>query len=411
MRAAPQDSARRRDHRVGAWLQRLFVLAALVILAAPMVVQFAVRSEPRRGENRAPAARPAWPASVGALPAWTAGMDAWLRDHFGFRNRTLDALDQVQFQAFRAFTSPQIVMGREGRIFLASHDARERYRNSLIRVACGAGVPAGQTAQIAAALAAVLERSDAAGAGRSMAVLVPSASVLYPSQLPAWLERQCRSATPLIEGITAALPAAMAPRVVNLRPVLAALDPATPAIPRYNFHWDGIGPLRAAAWMAETQLGRRAGFILPTRVVRKRSDLKGFYPGLRLSVDVTEADEGRAGVATCLGPRCFEAALGAEAAVLMDELARYEGPGQEGRLLLLTDSFGAFVAAGFTPYFREVVQVSLNNLPQLSGEQRARLRRALLEEYRPDVTLFLVHDYAATYAFDIMLRDLLPGRP
>jgi hypothetical protein len=34
-----------------------------------------------------------------------------------------------------------------------------------------------------------------------------------------------------------------------------------------------------------------------------------------------------------------------------------------------------------------------------------------MQEYRPDVTLFLVHDYAATYAWDIMLRDLLPLQP
>ena len=392
-------------------LQRLFVLAALVILAAPAVMQFAIRSEPRRGENRAPAAFPASPATLAALPAWTAGVDAWLRDHFGLRKRYLDALDQIHYRVFGSFSSPQILMGREGRIFLASHVAGEGYRNSLIRTSCGAGVPAARYEEIARSLAAVLERSDAASPARHLAVLVPSAAALYPSQLPAWLERQCRAASPLLERIVAALPDPLRARVVNLHPLLAALDPATPGIPRQNFHWAGIGPLRSAAWIAETKLERHAAFPMPTRVVRARSDITGFFPGVRIAGDVTVANAAEAGVVSCIGPPCFEAALGADVARLLEDLRRYDGPGQEGRLLMLTDSFGAFVAEGFTPYFRQVVQVSLNNLPQLSGEQRARLRRALMEEYRPDVTLFLVHDWAATYAWDIMLRDLLPLQP
>jgi hypothetical protein len=36
---------------------------------------------------------------------------------------------------------------------------------------------------------------------------------------------------------------------------------------------------------------------------------------------------------------------------------------------------------------------------------------ALIEEYRPDALLFLVHDYAATYYWDILLRDLYPPVP
>ena len=413
-KAARTAAALAHGHRQRAWrgwLERAFVLVTLAILVAPMFVQFALRSEPRRGENRAPATFPASPASVAALPAWTAGVDAWLRDHFGLRKRYLDVLDQIHYRVFGGFSSPQILMGRDGRIFLASHAAGEGYRNSLIRTSCGVGVSVARLQEIAGSLAMVLERSEAASPARHLVVLVPSASALYPSELPAWLERQCRASAPLLDGIVGALPGPVRARVVNLHPLLAALDPATPGIPRLNFHWAGIGPLRSAAWIAETSLGRRAAFPMPTRVVVERSDINFFFPGVRLAGEVTVANAAQAGVASCLGSPCFEATLGADVARLMEDMRRYEGPGPEGRLLLLTDSFGAFVAEGFTPYFREVVQVSLNNLPQLSGEQRARLRRALLEEYRPDVTLFLVHDYAATYAWDIILRDLLPATP
>lgn len=411
MGTGPDAASAAPAHRVVGWrraVQGLFVAAVLVVLAAPAVVQVAQRGEPRRAENRTPAALPAAPASLAGLPAWTAGVDAWLKDHFGLRNRLVDALDQIHFRVFGAFTSPQIVMGREGRVFLASHVAGEEYRNSLILAGCGAGVAPAKLQAIAQSMATVLERSDAAGAGRSLAVVAPSASALYQAQLPPWLERRCRGATPMADGIVAAMPEPMRDRAASLRPLMAALDPATPAIPRYNFHWDGDGPLHAAPWIAETLLGRRAVFALPTRMERKRSDITGFFPGVRLFAEVPQADEGKAGVATCLGPPCFAAELGAEVATRLEDLRRHRSPQGEGRLLLLTDSFGAFVAAGFTPYFREVVQVSLNNLPYLSAGQRAQLRRALFDQYRPDATVYLLHEFSANYYWDILLRDLLP---
>lgn len=399
-------------HRLLAWrrvLQGLFVAAALAILAAPIVVQFGLRSEPRRGENRAPAAFPALPGSPGAVPAWTAGIDAWLKDHFGLRKRYLDALDQLQFRLFGAFGSPQILLGREGRVFLASHVAGEGYRNSLILTSCGAAVPQARREEIGRSLAALLARSDAASpATRTLAVLVPSSAALYPRELPAWLERRCRLAPPLLDGIVAAVPEALRPRVLNLRALMAGLDPATPAIPRSHFHWAGTGPLRGTQWIAEEALGRAPAFPLPTRRVRDRSDITGFFPGLRIEAEMTVADEAKAGVTACIGPPCLEAALGAETARLLDDLRRYDSPAPDGRLLLLTDSFGAFAAAGFTPYFREVVQVSLNNLPYLSAGQRAHLRRALFDQYRPDATVYLLHEFSANYYWDILLRDLLP---
>ena len=393
-------------------LQGLFIAAALVILAAPMVVQFAQRDAPRRVENRPPTEQPAMPTSLAGLPAWTAGIDAWLKDHFGFRNSYVDALDQIHYWAFGAFTSPQILMGREGRVFLASHAAGEGYRNSLVLTSCGAAVPQARREDIARGLGMVLERTDAASpATRALAILVPSSAALYPQHLPGWLEQQCRRAPPLLDGIVAAMPEALRPRVLNLRPVLAGMDSATPAIPRTHFHWLGAGPRRSAQWIAEEALGRLPAFPLPTRVMRRRSDITGFFPGLRLEAEVTLADEERAGVVVCTGPSCIDAAVGPEATRLLDDVRRYDSPAPDGRLLLLTDSFGAYVASGFTPYFRQVVQVSLNNLPRMPAGDRARLREALIARYRPDTLLFLVHDYAATYYWDILLRDLLPAPP
>lgn len=390
-------------------LQGLFVALALAILAAPAVVQVVKRGEVRRAENRPPAALPARPASLAGVPAWTAGIDAWLKDHFGLRNRYVDALDRINYRVFGGFTSPQILMGREGRIFLASHVAGEGYRNSLILTSCGEAVPQARREEIARGLAALLERSDAAGPARAVAVLVPSSAALYPQELPAWLERRCRGAPPLLDGIVAAMPETLRPRVLNLHPLLAGMDPATPAIPRNHFHWAGAGPLRSAQWISEEVLGRAPAFPLPTRVARERSDITGFFPGLRIEAEMTLSDEQRAGVSACIGPPCFGAELGAEAARLLEDLRRYDSPAPQGRLLMLTDSFGSFAASGFTPYFRQVVQVSLNNVPLLSAGQRAQLREALMAQYRPDAVLFLVHDYAAIYYWDILLRDLLPA--
>jgi hypothetical protein len=68
------------------------------------------------------------------------------------------------------------------------------------------------------------------------------------------------------------------------------------------------------------------------------------------------------------------------------------------RLLLISDSYGAFIAPWFGAYFGEVRHISSNNFARLSMAQLSRLHRRLFDDYRPDQLIFLYHDGAITDA-------------
>jgi hypothetical protein len=390
-------------------LQLVFVLVSLAILYSPMVLQVVGRSGPRSGENRPPAASPESPRSIADLPRWTAAVDAYLKDRFGLRNQLVDLHDRLLFYVFNTFNSGQILAGHDGRLFLTSHSADEASRNSLIQESCGFGIAAGQWDTVAHGFAEVLARTAGPGPDTRI-VLVPSSAALYRDQLPSWLQRQCALGTRPAVGIAARLPEGVRPRFIDLFPIMEQVNREAPAIPRRNFHWDGLGPLRSAEWLSETILGRRRAFSLPGRTVSKPSDLSGFFPGIRLQNDVFEPDYAAAGVTPCYGPACFPG-LG-ETARVLQSLQKFTGPAPDGRLLLITDSYGDYAAGSFVEYFQEVWQVSINNLLLLGPEQRARLRQEIFDGYRPDKVLLLFHDRNGFYLWDWLLRGIYPwGTP
>ena len=113
------------------------------------------------------------------------------------------------------------------------------------------------------------------------------------------------------------------------------------------------------------------------------------------------------GVEECHGAACFPQ-LG-EIAQVLGDLSRYRNRGDQagqGRLLILSDSFGAEVTGYFSEYFGEVWQIGTNNVAQLDAEKVGRVRRILLDEYRPDVVVFVYHDAALEHG-PTMIVDTL----
>lgn len=384
------------------YLQGAFILTMLALLSLPIARQVPAGAPARPGENRSLAPLPALPRNVAALHVWPEAMDLFLQDHFGLRNQLVDWNDQLLFRVFGQFASAQILTGQNGRIFLASHIAGEANRNSLIYQSCGVQQPEATLDRIASGWAELLART-AGSAPDTRAVIVPSSAALYPEQLPPWLARLCASGRRMTAAVKERLPADLRDRFIDPYPVLAGLGSAKPAIPRRNFHWAGVGPLHTAAWVAEAVLGRAPAAALPGQDAMMPSDLSGFFPGLSLTQPIFEADYAAAHIAPCLGYPCFTELDGDERVLL--DVRKYRNANAPGRLLLLTDSYGAFVAGGFAPYFAEVWQLSINDLPLLSPESRARLHAHLITEFAPDVVLLLFHDGSATYMADRLLRQ------
>jgi len=87
---------------------------------------------------------------------------------------------------------------------------------------------------------------------------------------------------------------------------------------------------------------------------------------------------------------CFPAAR--DALAVLEDVRLVSRDESGPRLLVLSDSFGSAAAGYFGEYYREVWQVSLNNVSRLSDSQRAAFRAEILDRFKSDDVLFLYHD-------------------
>ncbi|MBC7433230.1 MAG: hypothetical protein H7345_14300 [Rubritepida sp.] len=384
-------------------LQGGFLAAFCLLLIAPLTVHlFRAEAEPNL-ENRARAEWPGTPPLPGqGLHAWPARMDAYLVDQFGLRGQLIGTINRQLHAQLGRFASSRIVVGRRGRIYLGSHIPAEPY--ALIHESCGWGIGPDHVAAAARDITALLGRVEASGR-RGDIFVIPSSAALYPRDLPRWLARQCAASIRPAVRVKAALPPAARRHFHD--PFSAMADPALPlpAIPPTNFHWSGVGPDVAEAWLAERRLGLPRLLDLPVRIEQLPSDISSFFPDVEVTAQV--AVPSAEGLESCAGWPCFPG-IGTAGAKIID-MRRFRGPVPGGeRLLLLTDSFGSFATIWFARHFSEVWQFSTNDLWQLTPEELAQLRRVMLEDYQPHRIVMLYHDGNIRPAWAGLMQRMFP---
>jgi hypothetical protein len=108
----------------------------------------------------------------------------------------------------------------------------------------------------------------------------------------------------------------------------------------------------------------------------------------------------------CFGASCFPE-LGADADTIYD-LSRLISPkATGGRLLILSDSFGAAIVPWFAPYFSLVTHYSLSNLDRLPIERRVTFLKNIFGFPSPDVVLYVFHDGSIHYWPELARRALV----
>ena len=391
----PRHDASRARH----WLQAGFVGLLALMALLPLMAQMAGFNSWRVGENRVQASMPSAPRDIAGMRAWPRGVDAAVNDRFGLRTQLVSLHDQALFRLFGAFALPQVLAGPGGRLFLSSDGTR-----SLIRHACGRDLSVETVPQLASQIETLLSRLQQR-APRADLLLAPSAPVLYPAELPPWLRSDCAAGTPIARQVLDYLTPERRDRAFFPTAQLVAPGLPGPAIPRRFLHWDGVGAERAISAWAEEVHHLRPQHEVPVAWHWRPSDLSGFFPGLRLGSMVLEPEAEVPGVEQCLGWPCFPDV--ADIAGILVDVRRFRAtqPGA-GRLLVLSDSFGAAAAPWLVRYYGEVWQFTLNHLDQLSPDQRQRFARALLEVYRPDQVLVVMMDVSMTLTLSRLLSLL-----
>jgi hypothetical protein len=389
------------------WLGEHAAKILIVALLALPAVFGVVHRDESPIENRMPAVFPARPASWSAALEYPFKLDLWINDHFGFRRQLVRLNSRIRYRLFHQFPTHQVIEGRNGRIFLAAH-ATAHPPYSAIAVSCGMQFHGASL--IAAQLNDFARGYEPLGFDPKM-LIVPSAPVLYPEDLPAWLTAQCTPAAAPIPHVLAApnLAPDTAARLYYPLERMRSLEPKVHAIPKTWFHWAGVGP----RVVAQETVRRFWGLTQPVAALAvhmemRDSDIAHLFEGVTLQSEIEVNDYAASGIEACEGPQCFPE-LSSIANQLID-MSRYRNARAPGRrLVLLTDSYGHYIAGDFAPFFREVVHISTNNFGLLDDTDMATLRQTFLHPEPGEQLLFVYHDISVLGGrIDADRKRLLP---
>ncbi|WP_169055216.1 hypothetical protein [Azospirillum sp. TSH100] len=160
-------------------LQKLCIGIFLALLLLPMIGQIrSIGTGVTATEMRAPNELPSLPGTVEEFSVLPQRFEAWLKDHFGFRNDLVLANNLIRVKLFGQSSSPLVVLGRKGWLFYTGEHALEQTRG-LDRF----------TPEELDRWIDVMERRQAWLAARGIPMLVvaiPNKERVYLEDLPAW---------------------------------------------------------------------------------------------------------------------------------------------------------------------------------------------------------------------------------
>ncbi len=161
------------------FLQKLCIGLFLVLLLLPMIGQaVSVGTGVTATEMRAPNELPGLPGTVEELSVLPQRFEAWLKDHFGFRNDLVLANNLIRVKVFGQSTSPLVVLGRNGWLFYTGEHTLEQTR----------GIDRFTPEELDRWID-VMERRQAWLAERGIPMLmvaIPNKERVYREDLPAW---------------------------------------------------------------------------------------------------------------------------------------------------------------------------------------------------------------------------------
>lgn len=334
---------------------------------------------------------PKLPRSSGDLLAYTRQLEPWINDHFGFRTSLIKLNNRLRHAFFNQFPTIQVISGRQGRIFLSSH-ATTLAEYSAITIPCGYTPTSSD--KVARQLNSLHESFAHEGIDARI-MIVPSSPIIYAEELPGWLEKRCGSVSSPIESMLASpqLEADTRKAIYFPKAEMIRLKETIPVFPKTWFHWAGAGPRDVAGSSVEFfwNIPRQAGQPIAERVVRAPSDISHLFPGIELASEIDYPDHAKSLIDACLGPQCFPS-IGA-AANKLQEVAFYRNPSApEQRLIILSDSFGQFIASWYPRYFKEVIHFSTNALDQLDAKETAQFKAFIKSQAEAAHVMVLYHD-------------------
>ncbi|MBP2313205.1 alginate O-acetyltransferase AlgX-related protein [Azospirillum soli] len=161
-------------------VQKMCIGVFLALLVLPMIGQtMSVGTDVRAVEMRTPAALPAMPANAEELATLPHRFEAWLKDHFGFRNHLVLAYNLIRVKLLGQSTSPVVVLGKNDWLFYSGERSMDQARG-IARF----------TPEELDRWIDVMERRQAWLAERGIPMLmvaIPNKERVYREELPGWV--------------------------------------------------------------------------------------------------------------------------------------------------------------------------------------------------------------------------------
>lgn len=164
--------------------RRFFAVAAFLLLATPLVIGLVKPDNPELifKEGRRLAPPPAPLNGLSDLAVLPGQIDAYLKDHFGFRHLLIQ-LHKDLTKPMLGFGGSEVLVGRDGRMFYLGGE--------MVRQSAGLIVRDQKVADSANLLAQMRDALEKRGISFFVVVL-PSTSSIYQDDLPVWAQSHGR---------------------------------------------------------------------------------------------------------------------------------------------------------------------------------------------------------------------------
>ena len=345
-------------------------------------------------ENRELAQMPPLPRHYRQVADGIAQTNAYINDHFPLRAQMIEADGHLKYRLFSQLPGKDLYMGANGRMFVGD-----------IPYLCGETLDLAHSQAIAKSLSLNIRRSRPLYKTHVAFVVVPTAAVIYPEDLPGWLHRICQHNVPAAEKIMQHVTVDTQALLYYPKNLMLA-HKAQPAYYKHFFHWYGAMPGLVVDELLAGKFGLSKQQTLPVKTEKVVSDISSNLAGMQFYDWMPVPDLDKANVDYCEGIACFPALRGRLRGLSpYRQYVSRQNPGQR-RLLIISDSFGGNLSVYATQYYRQIWSVPTNYLEQTSDSQLAILKSAM-RDFAADDLLFVIHDGNMTRAMQAQLMRLL----
>ena len=362
-------------------------------------------------ENRMLAKFPAWPKSAPEVSIFTSGVETWLNDRIGFRNKMLLFYRYIELYGFKVSPSEIVALGSDGTAFL-TRAAHSKVKNQEILESLGENDS--HYPLYAQQMEALYKDRDALkqSPNRIVVLAVPTAPLFRFENLPRYIKMIVSPKTPSDHPVAQALTDFTAINTEDSRYFLfpfaegAELAKQYAPYPQKNFHWscspfsamiselvtERLGQPVTRQWTAEdftpcttdSDLAHLVGVPL-----KNENDLcpsAFFYDKMEItSSPISDAFPGPAATRTTSGTYYKNTAVAT------------------GKVLVVGDSFNFSLGLPLARNFREVIVLDGYGVARETNGHPEAVFLHIKDAYRPDAIVFLRHNIFPT------LTEYMPG--